>query len=83
MCIYEHGYAVSLQKIKCKQPSEEVHRQMLADILVYSIPFLYYITSAYFFCQAKHTQAGEEQDEKDPRTQIDRIATNLDVDKVV
>jgi len=56
---------------------------MLADILVYSIPFLYYITSAYSFCQAKHTQAGEEQDEKDPRTQIDRIATNLDVDKVV
>ena len=30
-----------------------------------------------------HTQAGEEQDEKDPRIQLDRIATNLDVDKVV
>jgi hypothetical protein len=60
---------------------------MLADILVLFNSFLYYLTSAYCFYQAKraraHTQAGEEQDEKDPRTQLDRIATNLDVDKMV
>ncbi len=52
------------------QASEEAHIQTLADSLVYSIPFLYHITSAYFFCQAKQTQAGEEQDEKDPHAQI-------------
>jgi hypothetical protein len=53
-----------------KQASDEAHRQTLEDILVYSIPFLYYITITYSFCQAKHTQAGEEQDEKDLRAQI-------------
>jgi hypothetical protein len=52
------------------QASEEAQRQTLADILAYSIPFLCHRTSAYYFCQAKHIQAGEEQDEKDPRPQI-------------
>ncbi len=79
MCARVYSYFANDRR----QASKKAHRKTLADILVDSILVLCRINSAYSFCQAKHTQAGEEHKTKKILVHNKRIATNLDVDKVV